>query len=40
VALLREAEAKGDLFVLTSAKSGAATAPPPADEPVTEDSFL
>jgi superfamily I DNA/RNA helicase len=40
VALLREAEAKGDLFVLTSAKSGAAAAPPPADEPVTEDSFL
>ena len=40
VALLREAEAKGDLFVLTSAKSGAGAAPPPAVEPVTEDSFL
>jgi hypothetical protein len=40
VALLREAEAKGDLFVLTSAKSAAATALPPAEEPVTEDSIL
>ena len=40
VALLREAEAKGDLFVLTSAKSETVTAPPPAEEPVAEDSFL
>ena len=39
VALLREAEAKGDLFVLNSAKSAAATAPL-AEEPVPEDSFL
>jgi superfamily I DNA/RNA helicase len=40
VALLREAEAKGDLFVLTSAKSASAPPPPPAEEPVPEDSFL
>jgi hypothetical protein len=40
VALLREAEAKGDLFVLTSAKSASAPPPLPAEEPVPEDSFL
>ena len=40
VALLREAEAKGDLFVLTSTKSATATPPPPAEAPVPDDSFL
>jgi superfamily I DNA/RNA helicase len=40
VTRLREAETKGDLFVLTSAKSASAPPPPPADEPVPEDSFL
>src|ERR1035441_2317647 len=40
VALLREAEAKGDLFVLTSAKSASAPPPPPAEEPVPEESFF
>jgi superfamily I DNA/RNA helicase len=39
VALLREAEAKGDLFVLTSSKA-TTTAAPPAEEAVPEDSFL
>ncbi len=40
IALLREAEMNGDLFVITSAKSGNITSPPPADEPAVEDSFL
>jgi superfamily I DNA/RNA helicase len=40
VALLREAEAKGDLFVLHSAKSATAPPPAPAEEPVPEDTFL
>ena len=38
-ALLSEAEAKGDLFVLTSAKT-ASLQLPPVEEPVPEDTFL
>jgi hypothetical protein len=40
VELLRETEAEGDLFVLTSTKSETVTAPPPAEEPAAEDTFL
>ena len=40
VALLREAEANGDLFVLNSSKPAATAPPPPAEEPTPEDAFL
>jgi len=37
---LREAEAKGDLFVLNSSKSASMATLPLAEESAPEDSFL